>query len=201
MRARFVAAAIVAMLAFAGLTAYAADRKFGQPATAAVKAEKRPGYCKHPSGQGVIRAGSVAAIFVLSTVLSDGERAAPECSYDYVTDALRLGDTREEWARGDIAVIPMIFDTIEPGYVQSYALPGTIRAVHRTKLGLSCNPDTTPDCLPKEVSALIVVEGIYRREIAAQQFLIRLVFRDGDWRVSYWSPLASGGAPGPSSAG
>jgi hypothetical protein len=201
MRARWFAAAagIAALIACAASLALVAET-LPSPAKAA-PVDPRPAYCDDPTGTDDLeRAGSVAAIFIQSTVFSDGDRVAAECSYDLVTTAFRQGDTRAEWKQGNIPVVPFVVDFLGPGYVSSAAR--SVTPVYRTKLGLPCDPVAQADvCELKEVSAEIVCQGVAEHRPVQTVFLIRLVKRQGDWKISYWQPLPSlGGLGGPSSA-
>ena len=199
MHRRLVVAAIAAMLTFAGLAAYTADRVFTtEPVKPSVPV--RPAYCDNPEGEGIAAAGSVAAIFVRSTVFSDGKRIAPECSYDLVTDRIRQGKTRAQWRAGRISVPPFVVDYLGPEYVGSYAVDGSVKAVYRTPLGLHCEVESET-CLLREVSAVIVVEGVHMQQRLHELFHIRLVYGHGGWKVDLWQADdagANGGAMGPS---
>lgn len=198
MRSRYaVAAAIVALLAL-GASLAGISQLLPEPKAVAAKAkEVRPAYCADPVGEGIERAGSVAAIFVQSTVLSDGKRAEPECSFDLVTPELRRGETRASWKAGTIPVVPVVVDYLDkPGYVTSYAVDGSILPEFTGPTGKPCDV-AGPECWPTAVEAIIVVEGVYRKEQVQAAFLIRLVERSGAWLVEYWQPLVDGSTPGP----
>jgi hypothetical protein len=167
MRGRIV---LVSAAALACLAVLAASTQLPEANPAPV--EIAPAYCEKPSGFGVERAGQVAALFVLTTVISDGARS-PECSFDYTTAELRQGKDRREWEAHN-PVAPFVVDF--PEAVESGLKPGTSVAVVRR------------DGRAVQVSAQLVVGGPYRNEWVQQEFLIRLVF-EGEWRVDYWGPL------------
>ena len=199
-RRHFVVAAICTLLAATSAVAWAVNRHFDQkPAPVTVPVDPRPAYCDDPEGEGLDRAGSVAAIFVISTVLSDGKRQAPECSYDLVTRALRGKETRASWKAGNIPVTPFVVDYVQPGYVNSYAVDGSIvQKDYQGNDGQPCDPNATIECYSTRVEAVIAIEGSYEHQPIGAEFLIELVFRGGEWRVDFWQPILQPLGNGPS---
>lgn len=173
-----VLAAILALVAFSGLAAFTADRVFPKaaPKVAVEPVSLRPAYCDPITGVGRLRAAAVVEMFVLTTVFSDGHRPAPECSYDYVTDALKRGDTRAEWAEGNIHVVPFVVDYLDSNVVRSGVKPGSVRWSHNA------------------LEVVIVMEGVLDRAIVRQEYLLRLVHR-GEWKVNFWQPLFTPAGP------
>jgi hypothetical protein len=137
----------------------------------------RPVSCEDPIGSGVTRAGSIAAIFVTSTVVSvKGEGRDPECSFDFVTSEIREGTTREGWVNANpVPTFPVDYrDSVESGLVE-----GTEVVVE-----------------PKMVTAILFIRGVRARKVVYEEFLIRLVKRDG-WRVEFWGVSVEPGGFGP----
>jgi hypothetical protein len=137
----------------------------------------RPVSCEDPIGSGVTRAGSIAAIFVTSTVVRvNGERRTPECSFDFVTSEIREGTTREGWVNANpVPTFPVDYrDSVESGLVE-----GTEVVVE-----------------PKMVTAILFIRGVRARKVVYEEFLIRLVKRDG-WRVEFWGVSVEPGGFGP----
>jgi hypothetical protein len=136
----------------------------------------RPAVCEDPIGSGVTRAGSIAAIFVTSTVVSVNGKRSPECSFDFVTSELREGKDREGWVNANpVPAFPVDYrDSVESGLVE-----GTEVVVE-----------------PKTVTAILFISGVRDRALVYEEFLVRLVKRDG-WRVEFWGVSVEPGGFGP----
>ena len=171
------------------LTVFAFTQLAPAPKPAAV--DPRPALCDDPEGQGVARAGSVAAIFVLSTVVSEHGERNPECSFDLVTAELRQGLSRAEWKRAN-PINPIDVDyrsAVESGLVSDV----------RTGFNKPGCGAGDAGCWISSVTAELFVAGPVGRSFVAGEFLIRLVLTSGGWRVDYWGPIAAGGGvAGPS---
>jgi hypothetical protein len=158
MRFVLTAVAVAVTATVVGISAWLTD----SPKPTAAK-PVRPASCEDPEGSGVTRAGSIAAIFVTSTVVRvNGEGRNPECSYDFVTSELRQGKGREAWKNTNpVPAFPVDYrDSVESGLVE-----GTEVVVE-----------------PKMVTAILFIRGVRARKVVYEEYLIRLVKRDG-WRV------------------
>jgi hypothetical protein len=158
-------------VAVIGISAWLTD----SPKPSAAK-PVRPLSCEDPIGSGVTRAGSIAAIFVTSTVVSVNGKRSPECSYDFVTSELREGKDREGWVNANpVPAFPVDYrESVESGLVE-----GTEVVVE-----------------PKRVTAILFVSGVRDRALVYEEFLVRLVKRDG-WRVEFWGVSVEPGGFGP----
>ena len=103
--------------------------------------------------------------FVATAVL----RVDTACSYELVTPELRQGLTREQWAAGEIPVIP--FHTALPGRV-------TVRVAPR-------------DAPPGQRASLV---SLTAADIGEYVFEVVLVRRAGRWLVGYWNAAPWGAA-------
>jgi hypothetical protein len=172
MRFALTAVAVVVTATVVGISAWLTD----SPKPSAAK-PVRPAECEDPEGSGVTRAGSIAAIFVTSTVVRvNGEGRNPECSYDFVTSELRQGKGREAWKNTNpVPSFPVDYrDSVESGLVE-----GTEVVVE-----------------PKMVTAILFIRGVRARKVVYEEYLIRLVKRDG-WRVEFWGVSVEPGGFGP----
>jgi hypothetical protein len=172
MRFALTAVAVVVTATVVGISAWLTD----SPKPSAAK-PVRPAECEDPEGSGVTRAGSIAAIFVTSTVVRvNGEGRNPECSYDFVTSELREGKGREAWKNTNpVPSFQVDYrDSVESGLVE-----GTEVVVE-----------------PKMVTAILFIRGVRARKVVYEEYLIRLVKRDG-WRVEFWGVSVEPGGFGP----
>jgi hypothetical protein len=172
MRFALTAVAVAVTATVVGISAWLTD----SPKPTAAK-PVRPAECEDPNGSGVTRAGSIAAIFVTSTVVRvNGEGRNPECSYDFVTSELRQGKGREAWKNTNpVPSFQVDYrDSVESGLVE-----GTEVVVE-----------------PKVVTAILFIRGIRARKVVYEEYLIRLVKRDG-WRVEFWGVSVEPGGFGP----
>jgi hypothetical protein len=105
-----------------------------------------------------------------------GEGRDPECSFDFVTSEIREGTTREGWVNANpVPTFPVDYrDSVESGLVE-----GTEVVVE-----------------PKMVTAILFIRGVRARKVVYEEFLIRLVKRDG-WRVEFWGVSVEPGGFGP----
>jgi hypothetical protein len=113
-----------------------------------------------PDGHGASAAAAVQLEFVRTAVV----RRRTACSFELVTDNLRQGLSRSEWATGNIPVQP--FPT---------RFPETVRPV-LTRLGPAA---------PDERVSRVVLEAA---DLGSAAFELVLVEREGRWLVDYWAP-------------
>jgi hypothetical protein len=188
-----VALALAALLAaFASM----AGLKYATSSPAPPPVPLRPAACDDPEGLGVERAGSIAAIFVTSTVISVNGKRSPECSYDLVTDEVRQGKSRSEWKTAN-PIGPFLVDyreSVDSGLVSDVVVDYR-RAGVKCKVG---DYEAPPQgCRPVAVQAELYVAGARDRVLESAEFLIRLVLTPKGWRVDYWGPLVKAGGVGP----
>jgi hypothetical protein len=183
MRFALAAAALVSGTAVVAISAWLTD------APKPVLKPLRPAACADPVGMGVERAGSVAAIFVDSTVVSVYGKRSPECSFDLVTEQIRGGKSRARWKRAN-PIEPFRIDSlesIETGLAED--------VVVLDKKGKPC--EQAEGCRPFEVSAVLYVGGPRDRVTVSEIFEIRLVLTPKGWRVAYWGPIDGAGVGAP----
>lgn len=202
MRGRVIAGLAAAVVGCAGALAvgHSIPEAKQEAPRAAVVAPKLPAYCPRPRGEGVPRAGSVASIFVESTVISNLDPSArrhryTECSFDLVTAGLRQGKNRSDW-RHHNPIAP--FPVAAGDSFRHYPEDGTVKVTYRTNLNLPCKAPSE-SCFPSEVEAIIWIEGSYERIVVSQAFTIRLEYV-GEWKVAAWTPML-GGSVGASTIG
>lgn len=127
------------------------------------------GCAQAPRGTSAASAYRVGVLFVRTAVLRRNEL----CSYELVTEELRQGLTREQWASGNIPVQP--FPSRNPQTVRQEYM------AHATHGG-------------ERVSWILLEAADLGRAV----FEIVVVQRAGRWVVDYWGPAASAavlGAP------
>jgi hypothetical protein len=182
LRFALAAVAVVTGTAVVALSAWLTD------APKPVLKPLRPAACDDPIGFGVERAGSVAAIFVNSTVVSVYGKRNPECSFDLVTEQMRGGRTRAQWKqRNPIKAFPIDYrESVESGLAED--------VVVLDKKGKRC--EQAEGCRPFEVSALLYVGGPRDRVTVSEIFQIRLVLTPRGWRVAFWGPVDGGAGVG-----
>jgi hypothetical protein len=149
----------------------------------------RPVACDDPVGMGVERAGSIAAIFVDSTVVSVYGKRNAECSFDLVTEQMRGGRSRAQWKqRNPVAPFPIDYrESVESGLAED--------VVVLDKKGKPC--EQAEGCRPFEVSALLYVGGPRDRVTVSEIFQIRLVLTPKGWRVAFWGSVDGAGVGQP----
>jgi hypothetical protein len=94
----------------------------------------------------------------------------------FVTSELRQGKGREAWKNANpVPAFPVDYrDSVESGLVE-----GTEVVVE-----------------PKVVTAILFIRGVRARKVVYEEYLIRLVKRDG-WRVEFWGVSVEPGGFGP----
>lgn len=95
------------------------------------------------------------------------QRKNPVKSYDLVTQAFKQGLTREEWATGNIPVIP-------------YGPPLTVAEVVEVRFN------------PQQIETVVLLGS---RQEGRTLFFLDLVRTCAGWKVDYWAPAAPTGTP------
>lgn len=196
MRFLLAATAVVVGASVIGVSAYLSDN----PKPAAAKKPLRPLACDDPEGFGIERAGSVAAIFVTSTVIAEKGKRDPECSFDLVTAKLKQGKTRAQWQRSP-GIQPFLIDyreSADSGLAEDVDVDGVCPdGGPYPPQNASAEVLKARNCTATSVTAILYIAGPRGLNMVSELYRIHLVLRNQKWLVDEWAPLEPGGTGQP----